>query len=200
MPQNNCYFIRNMLDTMLNPICYKDRNGIYVRVNRTFARQIVGLPEEEIIGYTLPEVASKIVEKFPERTFVNETLLLEHVAEWNTDDTELLNRGGASTHEYEGICADGIKRTFLVNKSTFDNEEGEIAGLVTVLQDITELDEVEKKLKKDEERYRVVTTQTGQIVFDYDITNKKISWSGATRKLMGFDSKKTLKVQVSMYG
>jgi PAS domain S-box-containing protein len=189
MSESNCYFIKSMLDTMLNPVCYKDRNGIYLGVNENFARQIAGLPEEEIIGYTLLETVKKVTEVFPERSVVNGILLLEYVKEWDKDDQELFERGGTSTHEYEGICADGIKRAFLVNKSTFNNEKGEIAGLVTVLQDITELNEVKNALEKNEERYRIIIKQTGQVVFDYDINDRKISWSGAVSELIGFDLK-----------
>jgi len=193
------YYVNSMLDTMINPVCYKDRNGIYLGVNKIFARQITGLPEEEIVGYTLPEVARKVAERFPERSIVNERFLLEHVTEWDRDDTELLKRGGTSTHEYEGICADDIKRTFLVNKSTLNNEKGEIAGLVTVLQDITELNEVKKTLEKNEERYRIVTKQAGQLVFDYDIKSGKAFWSGATKELIGHDLKDFESIDIEVW-
>jgi len=86
MPQDYSFLIKSMLDTMVNPVCYKDRNGIYLGVNKIFTTQIAGIPEEEIVGYTLPEVVIKISERFPERSVVNNILLVEHAVEWNRDD------------------------------------------------------------------------------------------------------------------
>ena len=87
-------FYKKHAKHMLNPICYKDRKGIYLGVNEIFAKQIAGLPEEEIVGYTLPEVARKVAEIFPERSIVNERFLLEHVKEWDTDDTNYSSAAG----------------------------------------------------------------------------------------------------------
>jgi len=41
---------------------------VYLGVNEAFARQLIGLSQEEIVGFTLSEVCRKLQEKFPERT------------------------------------------------------------------------------------------------------------------------------------
>lgn len=199
MSQDDDYFIKSIFNKMLNPMCYKNRDGVYLGVNDIFARQIAGLPKEEILGYTLSEITRKIADRFTERPVVKGKTLLEHVEECDDDNTELLRYGGTKTKEYEGICADGIKRTFLVNKTTFNNEKGEIAGLVTVLQDITELNETKKSLKENEERCRIVSKQTGQIVYNYDVKTRKISLSGATRELTGFDLKDFESIDIEVW-
>ncbi|MHC1754560.1 MAG: PAS domain S-box protein [Methanosarcina sp.] len=186
MSQDNYNFIIEILNTMLNPVAYKDMNGIYLGVNEIYARQIAGLSEEEIVGYTLIEVGKKVAERFPDRSFVNGRALMEHVKEWDGDDAELFKHGGTSIHEYEGICADGIKREFLVNKSTFCNENGEILGIVTVLQDITEHNKAKRSLEENEERYRITTEQTGQLIYDFDIKAGKINWAGAIEEITGY--------------
>ncbi len=58
---DNCCFVKSMLNTMFNPVCHKDKNGIYPGVNKNFARLIAGIPEEEIVGFTLLEVAISTV-------------------------------------------------------------------------------------------------------------------------------------------
>ena len=184
--QDNYYFIKGMLNTMLNPVCYKDRNGIYLGVNKIYARQIAGLPEENIVGHTLLEVGREVTARFPERSVINGISLLEYVKGWERDDTKLLRQGGTSTHEYEVICADGIKRLFLVNKSTFSNENGEILGFFTVLQDITERDEIQKKLQEKEEMYRFIAEQTEQIVYDFDFRSNKGNLEGAIEEVTGY--------------
>jgi PAS domain S-box-containing protein len=184
--QDNCYFIKGMLNTLLNPVCYKDRNGVYLGVNDIYARQIAGLPEEEIVGCTMLELGRKVAARFPERALVSGLPLMKLVEEWHRHDTELFNSGGTSIHEYEGICADGIKREFLANRSIFRNEKGEILGLITVLQDITERNEARKKLQENEERHRVITEQTGQLVYENNLETNKVSWAGAVEKVFGY--------------
>jgi len=45
---------------------------------------------------------------------------------------------------------------------------------------------IEKKLKESEERYRIVAEQTGQIIYDYDMTTGQISWAGAIHNVTGY--------------
>jgi two-component system, sensor histidine kinase PdtaS len=196
MSPENYLFRKNILDAMFNPICYKDRNGIYLGVNKIFTRQIVGIPEDEIVGCTLAEVARKVVERFPERSVVNEWFLPKYETEWDMDDTVLLKCGGTSIHEYEGICADGIKRTFLVNKSTFNNEKREISGLIAVLQDITELNEVKKTLEKNEKRYRSFIQNFKGIAFQLDENFVPEFMHGEVEEITGYSGEEFLSGQV----
>jgi len=183
------FFVKTMLNAMVNPVCYKDRNGFYLGVNEIFARQIAGLPEEEIVGSTLLEVTRKVIERFPERAFVDGQPLLECVKEWDRDDIELLKNGGKHTYEYQGICADGVRRVFLVNKSTFSSEKGEVHGLIIVLQDITERDEVQRALQEKEEKYRFITEQTELIIYEFDFESNTGNLEGAVEEVTGYPVK-----------
>lgn len=183
------FFVKTMLNAMVNPVCYKDRNGVYLGVNEIFTRQIVGLPEEEIVGSTLLEAALKVIEKFPERAFLDGQSLLERIKEWDRDDIELLKKGGKHTYEYEGICADGIRRVFLVNKSTFSNEIGEVRGLITVLQDITDRDEVQRTLREKGKKYRFITEQTEMIIYEFDFESNTGNLDGAVEEVTGYSVK-----------
>lgn len=184
--QGSYYFLKSMLDTILNPISYKDKNGVYLGINESFARQVIGLPEEEVIGFTLPELCSKLVERFPERAIMNGREFAEICSKYNQADIELLRSGGSKTYEQEITLADGTRATFLVNKSTFRDENGDIFGLVTVFQDITKLRKSEKSLEEIEERYRIVTEQTGQLVYDNNLQNDRLYWAGAVEEVFGY--------------
>lgn len=188
LTHGNLYFLKSMLNTLLNPISYRDRNGLYLGVNEYFARQIFGLPEEDIIGYTLPEVCERILRRFPQRSAVNGNGIgfAEICREWERVDTELLRAGGRKTHEQEVILADGSKAIFLVNRSTFNDKNGDILGLATVMQDITELRKSQKSLEEHVERYRIVTEQTGQLVYDYDSKSEKGNWRGTVEEITGY--------------
>lgn len=44
-----------------------------------------------------------------------------------------------------------------------------------------------KALRDSEERYRIMTEQTGQLVYDYDVESGRILWSGAIKEITGYD-------------
>ncbi|WP_410509123.1 histidine kinase dimerization/phosphoacceptor domain -containing protein [Methanosarcina hadiensis] len=44
----------------------------------------------------------------------------------------------------------------------------------------------EEELQKSEERYRIVTEQTGQLIYDYNIKENEISWAGAVEEITGY--------------
>ena len=67
----------------------------YIGVNESFARQVLGLLEEEIVGHTLPEICTKLIERFPERSIVNGRRFTDICSEWNQADTGLLKSGNA---------------------------------------------------------------------------------------------------------
>ena len=69
--QNNLRFLETMINTIPSPIFFKDRQGRYSGCNDTFARQIVGLPKESIIGksvYELPEtIPADLADRYHEQ-------------------------------------------------------------------------------------------------------------------------------------
>lgn len=134
---------------MLNPVVYTDRKGVVLGVNESFARQIAGLSEEAVIGHTLPEVVDNAIEKLQGKFSGYEQSILRCFEQWEKTNRQLLNSGENLTLEIEGICADGVRRIFLTNKSTLSGEKGEILGFVTVMQDITEIRQAEKALKEN---------------------------------------------------
>jgi PAS domain S-box-containing protein len=44
----------------------------------------------------------------------------------------------------------------------------------------------EEELQKSEERYRIITEQTGQLIYDFNIREGEISWAGAIEKITGY--------------
>ena len=135
----------------------------------------------------MPEVCEKFIERFANRSIINGRYIREICREWNQVDAELLSSGGRKTHEQEVILVDGSKAIFLVNRSTFNDKNGDILGLVTVLQDITESNRSQKVLEENEERYKIVTEQTGQLVYDNNIKSNKLFWAGAVEEVFGYN-------------
>jgi PAS domain S-box-containing protein len=52
----------------------------------------------------------------------------------------------------------------------------------------------EEALKASDERYRIITNQTGQLIYDYDIRTGCIEWAGAIGAVTGFTLKEFQKV------
>jgi two-component system, NtrC family, sensor kinase len=114
------HFFQTVLETIPNPIYYKDAEGRYLGCNSTFSGYL-GLPKEEVIGKTLRDIAP------PE-------LLPPH----READLEVLRTKGSRTYEAEVVHADGSPRTVIESKAPFFDIEGHVAGIVGTMLDITD--------------------------------------------------------------
>lgn len=179
-------FIKSMTNAMVNPISYKDKNGVFIGINESYARHVFGLPEEKIIGHTLLEICTASAEKFDKRPTASGKCFMDVCREWGESDAKLLASGESKTHEQEVTHADGTRGIFLVNRSAFKDKNGDVLGLVTVLQDITELRISERALLESDERYRIITEQTGQLVYDNNLENNNLSLAGAVEEIFGY--------------
>ena len=54
--RNNLRFLETLLNTMINPVFYKDMNSCYRGCNESFATLIWGLPKDRIIGNTIKDL------------------------------------------------------------------------------------------------------------------------------------------------
>lgn len=170
--QNNVQFLETLLDSIPSPVFQRDLNEIYVNCNESFARQIMGLPKEEVIGGSFREFQKRVPKELAE-------IYLK-------DDRSLIEKKGSNYYETKVVCADGIHRDFLFHKATYQDSSGEVAGVVGVMLDITQRKVAEKTFRGSEEKYRIAAEQTGQLVYDYNFDSGKIYWAGAISKLTGY--------------
>jgi PAS domain S-box-containing protein len=66
------------------------------------------------------------------------------------------------------------------------DKEGRVYRMIGVIKNITERKLATEELRRSEERFRIVAEQTGQLVYDYDVPEDKISWAGAIKELMDY--------------
>ena len=127
--QNNLKFLETLIETIPSPIFFKDRQGRYLGCNDAFARQIVGLPKENIIGKSVFELPEAIPPDLADRYY--------------EQDQRLFRELGVQVYEGQVQCSDGERRDFHFTKATFKNFAGEVAGIVGVMLDITKRKQAE---------------------------------------------------------
>ncbi len=180
--QNNVQFLETLLDSIPSPVFQRDLNEIYVNCNESFARQIMGLPKDVVIGGSFSEFQKRVPKELAE-------IYYKH-------DRKLIEKGGSNYYETKVVCADGVQRDYLFHKATYKNSLGKVAGVVGVMLDITQRKAAEKTFRKSEEKYRIAAEQTGQLVYDYDIESERIDWAGAISQITGYSPEEFKKVDL----
>ena len=146
--QNNLTFLETLIETIPSPIFLKDRQGRYIGCNDAFARQIVGLPKENIIGKSVFELSEAIPSDLADR--------------YHEQDQELFREPGVQVYETQVECFDGVRRDFYFTKATFKDFSGDVAGIVGVMLDITKRKQAE--LSREQSLYTPGTIESASTV------------------------------------
>lgn len=113
-----------LLNTMSNPVCFKDGEGVFQGCNRVYAKTVLGLTRDRIIGRRAQDLPQQIPPDL--------------AATYQRQEMVMLEKGGFHAFEAMVQCADGVQRDFLFNLAPIKNPKGEAVGSVTVLSDLTE--------------------------------------------------------------
>ena len=124
---------RNFLETLIEatptPVFYKDRQGHYLGCNDAFLKT-TGRTRGEVIGKTVFDIAPRrIAQAYADR------------------DEALYAHPGRQVYDYVVHQSGGAVRNVIFHKATFRNPQGEIAGLIGVALDVTELKQAEQSLQ-----------------------------------------------------
>lgn len=113
-------FNRTLLQSIPNPVFYKDVNRRYLGCNPAF-EAFLGKSEADLVGKTASELATP-----------------EMAALYDAQDQALLSQGGHQVYESRVNTPIG-QRDVVFHKSTFQNASGQLAGLTGVMVDITDI-------------------------------------------------------------
>jgi PAS domain S-box-containing protein len=130
---NSHQILSTLINTIPNPAFFRNEEGVFVDCNAAFAEKILGTRCENIVGqsvFELPDIIPQALTNF----------CLEN-------DKKLLDNPGIQTYEAAIACADGVQRDFLLSRSTFTDQNGVIAGIVSVMLDLTDQNCTQKLLK-----------------------------------------------------
>ncbi|WP_135613261.1 PAS domain S-box protein, partial [Methanococcoides sp. AM1] len=119
-----------LIDAVPLPLFYKNKDGIYLGCNKAF-EDFIGIKREDLVGRTVFELAPEDLAQI-----------------YYEKDNELLQTGGIQIYESRCESTDGAKRKVIFNKSLFTDLNGEKAGIVGAIFDVTEIKETEEMLRK----------------------------------------------------
>ena len=142
--KENINFLQKLIDTIPNPIFYKDCKGVYQGCNRAF-ESYIGKEKSQIIGKNVYELSSNSLSSTYYRM-----------------DEELFQNPGTQNYESCVWYEDGTRHDVIFDKATYYNTKNEIAGLVGVITDITERKKTELELKRSTERLNNILEQIVQ--------------------------------------
>lgn len=113
--------LRIVMETIPNPVFYKDIDGRYVGCNRAF-EEFLGRSRDDIIGSTVYE--------FSPQDFADQ---------YYSKDREILSTPGKQSYVWPVMRKGGEIRQVAFNKATITDDKGRPVGLVGIMSDITEL-------------------------------------------------------------
>ena len=129
--QEQLKFLEVLIETIPNPIFYKDKSGKYLGCNKAYA-QFIGVEKEKIIGKT------------------SYTFFTNFVASQNTKrDQELLNSLKNDIYETTLYSKDGkFAKQVIISKAPFYLSDNSVGGIVCVIDDITEVTQQKQLLNQ----------------------------------------------------
>lgn len=145
-------FLQNLIDTIINPIFYKDINGVYCGCNRAF-QEFLGKRKDEIIGKTIFDLTTPAFAEL-----------------YHEKDLQLFREKGSQEYTTKVKRGDGSERDILFNKATYSDANGNVAGLVGVMMDITEIKETERNLNNALQRLQeleLIINKGSAVVFSW---------------------------------
>jgi PAS domain S-box-containing protein len=113
------WLLQQLLDKIPTPIIYKNAQGVYWGCNKAL-EDFNGSNRTEIVGKTLRELATAEQAERQERI-----------------DQMLLAKGGTQVYEDTVQDHSGAEHQMLVYRSTLNDAEGKVAGIVSVSFDVT---------------------------------------------------------------
>lgn len=173
--------LANIVESSNDAIITKSLDGIITSWNRG-AEQVYGYSAEEILGkpatILIPFALGKEAKKLVEMIKLGEKV---------------------HQHETSRLRKDGKIINVSMTLSPIFDIYGELTAISVIARDITENKKAEEKLQKSEERYRIITEQTGQLVYEYDLEENKIYWAGAIEKVTGYTQEELLDTGIELW-
>jgi diguanylate cyclase (GGDEF)-like protein/PAS domain S-box-containing protein len=124
-------FLNTLIEAIPNPIWHKDSEGHFLGYNRAF-RDLRHISDASWIGHTVDELYT-------------DTTTIELAKK---SDEEALNGKSSVVYEYSMPSDNGEQRDLIVSKTAFTNADGQVAGTIGVMTDVSEMKRLENELRR----------------------------------------------------
>ena len=139
-------FLNQLIEAIPGPVFFKDTQLCYLGCNKAFS-DFVGIPKEQLIGHS-------------QRVDPPAELSDDYVAA----ERKLLAEPGVQIYESQMQSASGELRDVVFHRATFSGAEGDVAGIVGVILDITERRQAEIALANHRDHLEdLVSSRTAEL-------------------------------------
>ena len=162
--------LRTLIDNIPDRIYAMDMQGRKTLSNIADWQASGGKTMEDVIGKTDFELyPGGLAEEF-----------------WKLDQTVLHSGQPVINHEEPGLDAEGNYVSILTSKIPLRDDDGKVVGLVGIGRDITERKQTEQRLRRNEDRYRLATKATNDVIWEWDPKTHRLLWSENARYVFGY--------------
>jgi PAS domain S-box-containing protein len=162
-------FLGMLINTIPNPIFYKDIQGRYIGVNAAFAN-FTGISAENIIGKSVFDISPKNVAE-----------------EYFEKDNELFQQHGTQHYESTVKSKDGKSNNVIFDKASFSDSFGTVKGLIGIITDITERKQAEDRIRAVEENLKNTFDLSPSIIAKANMNEGRfIQVNKAITKILGY--------------
>lgn len=169
--------LKQVINSMTDFVFFKGLDGKYLGCNLEYEK-LIGKSEAEIVGktaYDLNDVEVANIFSASDRTVFQSRMPVK-VEIW-------LKK------------ADGTRALFENTKSPLFDNNGEIIGILGVFRDITRQKEAEAALKASEEKYRLITENTSDVLWVLNFSTHHFTYlSPSVRQLWGYSEEDALRL------
>ncbi len=164
----NRRFLSDLIDNSGTSIFIKDCEGRYLMVNRKW-EDVTGLARDSILGKTDADL-------FP----------AESARQFRENDLRVIETGSVLVIE-ECLAMPAGQRYFISSKFPMINDNGTIAGLCTVITEITDRKQVEVALRRSEAMQRKLLYNIGDVIVIIDRNGVNRYQSPNIEKMFGWN-------------
>src|SRR3954464_12881769 len=158
-----------LVDSLPVPVFFKSRDGRYLGVNRAW-EEFFGVQGNAFIG-------KQVADLYPSDPAIAE----RHAARDTTPNEPPARQSNKTTVR----ARDGKLHDTIYYKATYSDAQGEVAGLIGAIIDITARTRAESALRENEERWRTIFNSANEGMLVYDRTLNIVAGNQSAERIIG---------------